>query len=101
VLLANLPKTGMLIGDRGYDSNKVRKIVSEQKVTLCIPPKKNRIEQIKYCEETYKSATRSKTSSPNSRTGGASQCDTTDAPTLSDPQSTSPQPSYSGYESSS
>ena len=54
VLLPDLPPTKMLLGDRGYDGNKVRKIISEQNVTPCIPPKKNRKIQIEYCEATYK-----------------------------------------------
>jgi transposase len=54
VLLPDLPDTKTLIADRGYDSKKVRKIIEDQDVAACIPPKKNRKEQIAYCETTYK-----------------------------------------------
>jgi transposase len=53
-LLPDLPPTKMVLGDRGYDGNKVRKIVSEQGITPCIPPRKNRKIQTEYCETTYK-----------------------------------------------
>ena len=54
VLLPGLVGATTLIADRGYDSNKVRKMLADQDVTPCIPPKKNRTEQIEYCQETYK-----------------------------------------------
>ena len=54
VLLKDLPKAQTLIGDRGYDSNKIRNLLIEQEITPCIPPKKNRIETIDYCKATYK-----------------------------------------------
>ena len=54
VLLKDLPQAETLIGDRGYDSNKVRNLLIEQKITPCIPPKKNRKETIDYCKATYK-----------------------------------------------
>lgn len=54
VLLDALPKADVLIGDRGYDSNKIRKTLVDQKVTPCIPPRKNRKIQIEYCKTLYK-----------------------------------------------
>lgn len=54
MLLPNLPCAKVLIADRGYDSNKVRNIVSKQGLTACIPPKKNRMKDIPYCKTTYK-----------------------------------------------
>lgn len=54
VLLKGLPKAKTLIADRGYDSNKIRKMLDEQEITPCIPPKKNRKETIVYCKTTYK-----------------------------------------------
>ncbi|EFO28672.1 transposase, IS4 family protein [Roseibium sp. TrichSKD4] len=41
VLLKDLPETETLIGDREYDSNKIRAMLAEQKISSCIPPKKN------------------------------------------------------------
>ena len=54
VPLPDLTGATTLIADRGHDSNKVRKLLADQGVTACIPPKKNRKEQIPYCEQTYK-----------------------------------------------
>ncbi|WP_371859140.1 transposase [Kozakia baliensis] len=43
VLLADLPdETEEVIGDRGYDSNRIRLSLAERNITACIPPKKNR-----------------------------------------------------------
>ncbi|MFT9417978.1 IS5 family transposase [Acetobacter sp.] len=43
VLLADLPdETEDVIGDRGYDSNRIRLSLAERNITACIPPKKNR-----------------------------------------------------------
>jgi len=42
VLLAVLPdKTEEIIGDRGYDSNRIRLLLAERNITACIQPKKN------------------------------------------------------------
>lgn len=53
-LLPDLPPAKILIADRGYDSAKVRKIVSDQDIMICTPSKKNRKEPIPHCEATYK-----------------------------------------------
>ncbi|MFT9417982.1 MAG: transposase [Acetobacter sp.] len=43
MLLADLPdETEDVIGDRGYDSNRIRLSLAERNITACIPPKKNR-----------------------------------------------------------
>ena len=43
VLLADLPdQTEEDIGDKGYDSNRIRLLLAERTITACIPPKKNR-----------------------------------------------------------
>jgi len=54
VLLPDLPHAKVLIADRGYDSEKVRKIVEDQKIKACIPSKRNRKVPIPHCEATYK-----------------------------------------------
>ncbi|WP_408871690.1 transposase [Gluconobacter japonicus] len=42
VLLAVLrDDTEEVIGDRGYDSNRIRLSLAERNITACIPPKKN------------------------------------------------------------
>ncbi|MBS0979174.1 transposase, partial [Acetobacter thailandicus] len=39
VLLADLPaETEEIIGDRGYDSNRIRLLLAERTITVCIPP---------------------------------------------------------------
>jgi IS5 family transposase len=42
VLLKDLPKAETLIGDRGYDGNKIREMLAEQKIATCIPPKNSK-----------------------------------------------------------
>ncbi|MCX2564598.1 IS5 family transposase [Acetobacter thailandicus] len=55
VLLADLPdKTEEIIGDRGYDSNRIRLLLAERTITACIPPKKNRKLKLPYDWHLYK-----------------------------------------------
>lgn len=43
VLLADLPdETQEVLGDRGYDGNRIRQNLADRNITACIPPKKNR-----------------------------------------------------------
>jgi transposase len=54
VLLKSLPKTKFLLADRGYDSRKVRKMLTDQGIEPCIPSRCNRISKIEYDKELYK-----------------------------------------------
>jgi transposase len=55
VLLADLPdETEEVIGDRGYDSNRIRLSLAERNITACIPPKKNRTSKPPYNWHLYK-----------------------------------------------
>lgn len=54
VLLKDLPKAETLLGDKGYDSNKIRNMLADQEITPCIPPRKNREKPIEYCKTLYK-----------------------------------------------
>ncbi|WP_408870962.1 IS5 family transposase [Acetobacter fabarum] len=55
VLLADLPdETEEVIGDRGYDSNKIRQSLACRNITACIPPKKNRKSKPPYNWHLYK-----------------------------------------------
>ncbi|MBV1825228.1 IS5 family transposase [Komagataeibacter oboediens] len=55
VLLADLSdETEEVIGDRGYDSNRVRSSLAERNITACIPPKKNRKSKLPYNWHLYK-----------------------------------------------
>ncbi|KZK82637.1 Transposase DDE domain protein [Pseudovibrio sp. Ad46] len=42
VLLLDLPAARVVIADRGYDRNKVRKTVTDQDIEACIPSRKTR-----------------------------------------------------------
>jgi transposase len=55
VLLADLPdETEEVIGDRGYDGNKIRQSLADRNITGCIPPKKNRKSKPPYNWHLYK-----------------------------------------------
>ncbi|MBS0994397.1 IS5 family transposase [Gluconobacter cerinus] len=55
VLLADLPdETEEVIGDRGYDSNRIRLSLAERNISACIPPKKNRKSKLPYDWHLYK-----------------------------------------------
>ncbi|AFW01803.1 hypothetical protein B932_2241 [Gluconobacter oxydans H24] len=55
MLLADLPdETEEVIGDRGYDSNRIRLSLAERHITACIPPKKNRKSKPPYDWYLYK-----------------------------------------------
>ena len=54
VLLRDLPEASVLLGDKGYDSNKIRTMVLEQGITPCIPSGRNRNERIPYSKRLYK-----------------------------------------------
>ncbi|WP_182356614.1 IS5 family transposase [Komagataeibacter europaeus] len=55
VLLADLPEgTEEVIGDRGYDSNQIRRYLVERNITACIPPRKNRKSKPSYNWHLYK-----------------------------------------------
>ena len=43
-----------LLADRGYDVNAIIELAREAGIEVCIPPKKNRVEQRDYDKELYK-----------------------------------------------
>lgn len=47
-LLDDLPEATELLADRGYDANWFREALKGKGITRCIPPKRNRKEQIDY-----------------------------------------------------
>jgi transposase len=53
-LLAFLPDAKVMIADRGYDADWFRQALKDKNITPCIPPKKNRRQQILYDTELYK-----------------------------------------------
>lgn len=53
-LLDDLPEAKELLADRGYDANWFREALQGKGITPCIPPKRNRKEQIDYDKNLYK-----------------------------------------------
>ena len=54
-MLPALAKADVLIADKGYDSNRLRKALAERGIASCIPGRANRKEPIVYDTELYKS----------------------------------------------
>ena len=54
LLLQDLPQARVLIGDKGYDSNKIRSLLLEQGITPCIPSRRNRNKKVPYSKRLYK-----------------------------------------------
>ena len=54
VLLPILPQSEYLIADKGYDADWLRDELAENNIEPCIPPRKNRIEDIQYDKILYK-----------------------------------------------
>ena len=54
VLLMDLPPATALIGDKGYDSNKIRNLLADQDIAPCIPARRNRKKPISYCKRLYR-----------------------------------------------
>ena len=53
-LLPMLPQSEYFIGDRGYDADWLREQLTENDIKPCIPPRKNRKEDIQYNKTLYK-----------------------------------------------
>lgn len=54
LILDDLPKAEVLIGDKGYDSDKLREALRERGIAPCIPGRSNRKEPVEYDKELYK-----------------------------------------------
>ncbi len=54
-VLEALPEADVLIADKGYDSNRLRKALAKQGIKSCIPGRANRKEPIVCDTELYKS----------------------------------------------
>ena len=48
VVRKDLPPAAMVIGDQGYDSNKIRRMLSQQGIPPCIPPRRCRKKPVHY-----------------------------------------------------
>ena len=48
VVLKDLPPAATVMGDQGYDRDKIRKMLSQQGITPCIPPRRCRKKPVHY-----------------------------------------------------
>ena len=95
IIVDKLPPAKTLIGDRGYDSNRFRKSLTEKGIEPCIPPTKNRKQPIEYDKALYKQRHRIENMFAKLRTGAALPCAMTVAHTRSSQPSASQRPSCS------
>ena len=72
-LLDGLPKADWLLGDRGYDADWFCDALDEKGITPCIPGRKSRTSPSNTTSADTKAATRARSCSVVSKTGGASQ----------------------------
>ena len=54
ILLPMLPKAKYFLADRGYDADWLRAELIKNNIEPCIPPRKNRTQDIKYNKTLYK-----------------------------------------------
>jgi IS5 family transposase len=98
LMLPAMPKARELLADKGYDADWLRAALAERGLAACIPSKSIERSRSPTTPFSTNSATKSKTCSDGSKTGGASIPVTTAAPTPTSRQSVSPQPSPSGSD---
>jgi IS5 family transposase len=97
VLLDHIAAAEILHGDKGYDSDAVRRKIESKGAAPNIPPKVNR--RWKNCFSPYLYRNRNAIErSDASRTFAGSQLDTIASPKTSLPPSVSPLPCPTGYE---
>ena len=53
-ILPALPQAPVLIGDKGYDSDKFRNALAAKGMKACIPPRKGRKTEHAYCKTLYR-----------------------------------------------
>ena len=49
-----MPKTKVLLADRGYDADWFRNALKAKRIAPCIPPRKNRKRRVHYNKKLYK-----------------------------------------------
>ena len=54
LMIADLPKAKVMLGDRGYDADWFRNALSQRGITPCIPSKSNRIEPVPHDRGLYR-----------------------------------------------
>jgi hypothetical protein len=98
LMLPAMPKARELLADKGYDADWFRAALAERGVGRLHPLEIQPEGRSPMTPSSTNSATRSKTCSDDSKTGGESTPDTTAAHTPTSRQSASPQPSSFGYD---
>ena len=53
VMLKDLPPAATVMGDQGYDSDKIRKMLAQQGIPPCIPPRRCRKKPVHYSKRLY------------------------------------------------
>jgi putative transposase len=54
LMVSHLPRARELLGDKGYDSNRFRRALTERGITPCIPSSKSRKAPIPYDKTLYR-----------------------------------------------
>ncbi len=54
IMYPHLPKAGVMIGDKGYDSDEYRAALKAKGISTCIPPRKGRKNPTSYDTALYK-----------------------------------------------
>lgn len=54
ILYSALPQAGIMIGDKGYDSDEYRSALAAKGIAPCIPPRTGRKHPVQYCKTLYK-----------------------------------------------
>ena len=54
LLLNDLPKGAVVLGDRAYDNDWIREVIEDQDCRACIPPHPRRVQDITYSKRLYK-----------------------------------------------
>ena len=99
-MLSSLPKAGVLLADRGYDADWLRKALADREITACIPSRRGRKAAIPHDPVLYRQRHRIKNAFGRLKDWRrvATRL-TTDAPSCSCQPAPSPPSSCSGCES--
>ena len=87
LMMPAMPEAKQLLADKGYDADWLRAALARRRIAACIPRNPTAKPRSHMTPSSTNSATKSKTCSGASKTGGASIPDTTVAPTPTSRQS--------------
>ena len=99
VVCKDLPPAATVMGDQGYDRDKIRKMLAQQGITPCITPHRCRKKPVHYSKRLDHKGHKIENLFPDRRADGPLQPATTAAPTSSVLPSSWPPSSSSGGES--